>query len=120
LKARIAKIGDASSGAGFMLTDVNVAFRPKIVIVNTRMSLGGKADITYEIEGEPSVTPQGFQYEVKSVRIGHVPMPSFLNDFFASRALHVFSEMRTEQDVLGKMKRIDVDQGLFRFTNQVR
>ena len=118
LKERLAKVGDASSGAGFMLTGVNLVFGSKVVMVNATMSLW-KLTISYEVEVEPSISAQGFQYAVKSVRIGHVPLP-FAMDFFAGRALHVFSDMREEDDVLRKMKQLEVAQGQVRVSNQTR
>ena len=120
LKARLAKLANPDAGAGFVLKEVNIAFRPKKAIVFTRLSLAGKADITYEIEGEPVTSPRGYQFNVASVRIGHVPMPSFLNEFLSDRALNVFSEMRAERDLLSKIKKIDVEQGRFLISSLTR
>ena len=102
-----------------MLTDVNLAFRPKKVIVNTRLSLW-KINLSYEIELEPSLNASGLDRKITAVRIGHVPMPEFAFDFLAERALHVFSELQSENETLAKMKQLEVTQGQVRISNQNR
>ena len=119
LKDKVARLGNASAGAGFMLSEVNLAFRPNKIIVNTRMTLS-KIDISYEIELKPSLSPRGFEYTIDSVRVGHVPMPAFANEYLAGRALHVFSELRSEEDLLRRMKQLEISDRQVRISNQGR
>ncbi len=119
LKDKVAHLANAGAGAGFVLSEVNLAFRPGRIIVNTRMTLS-KINISYEIELKPVISPRGFEYTLESVRVGHVPMPEFTREFFAGRALHVFSELRNEDDLLKRMKQLDVIDRQVRVSNQGR
>lgn len=119
LRQEVAKLKDAGAGAGFQLVDINLAFKPKTVVLNTRMELS-KAVLTYEVEIEPSIGSQGFQHTVRAMRVGHVPIPALATEYLAGRALHVFSGLREEGDLLRKMKQMEVVENAVRVSNQSR
>lgn len=119
LKGRVAKLADAGAGLGFQLSEVNLKFSKDVVVVNTRLTFK-VVNLSYEIELQPTINNAGFQKSIRSVRIGHVPMPDFTHEFLSERALHVFADLREEQEVVKKLKQLSVAPGQITLTNQGR
>lgn len=119
LRREIAKMASREAGMGFRLQDVTMDFKKGFVVMNARLGMS-KAVLTYEVELAPALTSQGFRSEVRSLRIGHMPIPAFAAPALAGRVLHVFNGMREEADLLGKMKQMEVDDGVVRVSNQGR
>jgi len=119
LRREVSKMREKGAGGGFQLAEVNVDFRQGIVVVNTRLELS-KAQLSYEVELAPAIRSQGFEHPVRALKIGHVPMPSFAAEYLAGRALNIFSGLREEAEMLGKMKQMEVADGVVRVSNQPR
>lgn len=118
LAARLASTKDKEAGAGLQLTSVNVALNKDGVVVAT-LSERPPVRLSVEIAGKPVITTgREFDFEVTGVRIGHVPMPSFLHQFFADRNLTLFTEFREQHDMLNKMRKIETRDSQIVFSNQ--
>lgn len=120
LKDKLTSSKDLSAGAGFSLRALTLGLMPGNATVQTRLGRG-PVTIAYTVEGKAIIDAAGhFSYNVTGVRIGHVPMPEPLYDFFASRALNPFTGMVREADLLAKLKQLDVRQGQIQLGNAAR
>ena len=118
LASRMAATTSKDVGAGFRLTAVNVALNKEGAVVAT-ISEAGPVRLSVLISGKPQVSANnGFAFEVTGVRVGHVPLPSALHDFFADRNLTIFANFREQHDVLNKMRKLETKDGQVVLSNQ--
>ena len=117
LKETLTNTTDLAAGAGFSLRALNLAFKSGKVIEQSRLGLG-PVTISYTLEGKVRLEAGGtLGFSVTDVRIGHVPMPEVLHEFFAERALNPFTGLRREADLIAKLKRLEVRDGVVQVSN---
>lgn len=104
-------VGRNKDDSAYVLKKVNVAMNAGQVIV-VLVSKFGPATLTYEITGVPGHSPDHhFDFLVRSVRLGQLPMPGALGDWLSGKAFVVFSKMSDERSLLDKMDKIEIGQG---------
>ena len=97
--------------------DLNIMVKRSEVEVFTKMKMGPVA-ITYLVDGVPSVSEDGFRFDVTKVTAGHLPMPGGLGTFVANKVGRVFSGMTPEKYVLDHLAELVLAERRVRVTTR--
>lgn len=107
---------DANDASGTVVIDgLNVDLVKEQLLLNTS-TLVGPLQISWELTLVPAVD-NTFPFELKTARIGHLPMIGPLKNFAADKVARIFNEYETEKDVLESAKQIALDEGRIMLSN---
>jgi hypothetical protein len=89
------------------ISDLNMDVTPS-VITTVLIAGWGPLRVSYEIVGTPEIKADGFSMNVKSARLGHLPLPGMLRDRLAARVRSVFAQLEREEHTLHRLAELEL------------
>lgn len=102
--------GPSATWLGFEVRRVQVALTPGQAVLLVEAARGSLV-LTQEITAEPVRTPQGWQFEVTGLRVGHLPLPRPLANMVAVRSARLLAGLTREREVFQRLSGFRISRG---------